>query len=156
MTKANNFFDFDFAKIAGDFKFPTLATEKFLKTQQRNFEALSYANQVAAECVQAILKRQAEMLRSNAEEASRAFKNMMKSDNADDRMHQHAEMTKNSIERSLASLRELTQMVAHSNREALDTLQRRVSESLDEIQDMVANTNTPSVRAQNKPRKSAK
>ncbi|MCH8139368.1 MAG: DNA recombination protein RmuC, partial [Proteobacteria bacterium] len=58
----------DFGKLAEQFKFPGVDTTVLIESQQRNIEAITKANQVAFAGVQAIMQRQAEILRKTVDE----------------------------------------------------------------------------------------
>ena len=45
----NPFTDFDFSKIAGEFKLPTVNVETFVETARKNFAAMTTANTAAVE-----------------------------------------------------------------------------------------------------------
>ena len=49
-----NFFDFDVTKMFADFRFRPFDVEALWAAQRRNIEALSQANQLAVEGVQAL------------------------------------------------------------------------------------------------------
>ncbi len=51
------FFDFDAARLFADFPFRPLDFEAVWAAQRRNFEALSQANQLAVDGVQALARR---------------------------------------------------------------------------------------------------
>src|SRR3546814_16740078 len=46
------------------------------------------------------------------------------------------ELTKTAFEKAISNMKELSEMVAKSNGEAFDVINRRVAESLDEIRDL--------------------
>ena len=54
----NPFADFDFTKIAADFKMPSMNIESFVETGRKNFAALTAANTSAVESIKAIAQRQ--------------------------------------------------------------------------------------------------
>src|SRR5438067_10343442 len=58
-----NFFDFDMTKMFSDFRFRPFDVEAVWAAQRRNIEALSQANQLAVEGVQALAQRQFELTR---------------------------------------------------------------------------------------------
>ena len=55
---------FDLTKMMSEFKLPGIDMETLMETQRKNIEAVTQANKVAVEGMQAIAKRQAEMLRT--------------------------------------------------------------------------------------------
>ena len=62
-----NFFDFDVTKMFADFRFRPFDVEAMWAAQRRNIEALSQANQLAMESVQAVARRQIELTRETFE-----------------------------------------------------------------------------------------
>jgi phasin family protein len=138
-TQKNPFLDLDVSKfmdaskMLSEFKFPGVDMEKVVAVQRKNVEALTSANQTAMEGIQAIAKRQSEILRSMIEESNSALKTMMEQGSPEEKMAKQADLLKASFEKTLTHMRELSEMVAKSNREAFDVINSRVTESLDEI-----------------------
>lgn len=133
-TKQQNpFADFDFTKMMGDFKVPGVDVNSMMETQRKNLEALTEANKLAMEGMQAIAKRQAEIVRQGMEEMSNSMQDMMASGAPQDRMAKQADAMKGQFENMLANMRELSEMVAKSNTEAADVLTKRISSQLDEL-----------------------
>ena len=50
----NPFFDFDFSKIVSEYKLPGVDVEALVSAQRRNIEAITAANQLAFEGLQAV------------------------------------------------------------------------------------------------------
>src|SRR5258708_19354527 len=67
----NPFADFDFTKIAGEFKLPTINVETIVETTRKNFAALTSANTAAVESIKAIGQRQGDMVRAAMEDFSK-------------------------------------------------------------------------------------
>ena len=134
----NPFFDTDFSKVLGDLKLPGVDVDSILATQRKNIEAVPAANQLAIEGLQAVLRRQAEILRQTLEEAGSAATEVIAAGSPEDKAAKQAELVKAAFERSLSNIRELSEMVAKSNTEAADVLAKRVSESLDEVKAAIA------------------
>jgi phasin family protein len=139
-TAKNPFMEMDVTKMMGDFKMPTMDVEKLMTVQRKNVEALTNANQLAIEGMQAIARRQAEIMRQMIEETSQALKLMMEQGSPEERMAKQADLMKAGFEKTLANLRELGEMVAKSNREAFDVINVRVTQSLEELKGMMPAT----------------
>lgn len=149
MAKSTPFFDFDMgrmfdmsrmmdaSKLLGDFKFPGVDVEQVMTSQRKNVEALTAANQLALEGYQAILRRQGEILRQTLEQANTMVSEMMVVGTPEEKVARNADMVKTAFEKTLANTRELAEMAAKSNGEAADVLNRRVSESLDELKGVI-------------------
>jgi len=132
--------DFDPSKIADEFnkmvsqyKLPGVDTDALVASQRRNVEALTSANRAAFEGVQAIAKRQAEILQETMNEVATAFDAVSKSGSPQAAAAKQAELAKEAFEKALANMRELAEMVAKSNEEATQAINGRISETLDEV-----------------------
>jgi len=147
MARPNPFGEFDFSKmmdpskLMGDFKVPGVDVEAVVSSQRRNLEALSQANQLAVEGMQAVARRQAEIFRQMMEEASQAMKDIMAAGSPEDKAGRQTELVKEAFQRAIANMRELAEMVAKSQTEAFDVINKRVTDSLDEIKTLIAKKN---------------
>ena len=128
--------EFDVTKIMGEFRIPGLDMNALMDAQRKNIEAVTSANRLAFEGLQAAAARQADILRQSMEEAQSMVKEMMTSGTAEDRVAKQAELTKQAFERTLAHMKEVAEMIAKSNTEAAEIINKRVSESLDEIKSL--------------------
>lgn len=124
---------FDFTKMADQFKLPGLDAQALVEYQKRNLEAFASANKIALEGAQAVIRRQAEILRKGVEDASKALSELNSAETPQDKFAKQAELAKEAYEAAVANLRELTEMASKSNVEAADLLSTRVSESFSEI-----------------------
>ena len=124
---------FDFTKAADQFKLPGLDAQILVEYQKRNLEAVASANKIALEGAQAVIRRQAEILRQGVEEASKAFSELNAAGTPQDKIVKQAELAKEAYEAALANLRELSEMASKSNGEAADLISNRVSESFGEF-----------------------
>ncbi len=135
---ANNPFEFDLTKLLGDFKVPGIDFEAIVASQRKNIEAVTSANQLAVEGLQAVLRRQAEIIRQSIEEASALVSDFTAVGAPEEKAAKQAELVKSTFEKALANVKELSELVAKSNAEAADILAKRVSESLDEVKSAIA------------------
>jgi phasin family protein len=135
---ANNPFEFDLTKLLGDFKVPGIDFEAIVASQRKNIEAVTTANQLAVEGLQAVLRRQAEIIRQSIEEASSLVGDFTAVGAPEEKAAKQAELVKSTFEKALANVKELSELVAKSNAEAADILAKRVSESLDEVKTAIA------------------
>jgi phasin family protein len=127
------FAETDFTKIFSEFRIPGFDTEALMAAQRRNIEAVTTANQLAIEGIQAIMRRQTEILRQMVEESSSSLRELVSTGAPEKKIAQQTDIVKASFEKTLANLRELTEMIAKSNTEAADILAKRVGESLTEL-----------------------
>ena len=150
--KANPFFadyakmmsDFDpkkmteeFTKMSKGYEMPKVDFDAFLALQKKNLDAFTAANQVAVEGVQAVAKRQAEMVQQAMDESSKLIENFTKMDNPQAAAAAQAELLKTAFVKSVDNTRELAELVTKSNAEASDAINTRVVEALDEVKGTV-------------------
>jgi phasin family protein len=135
------FFENDFTKIFSEFRIPGFDVETLVAAQRRNLEAVQAANQLAIEGVQAVVRRQTEILRQMVEESSTGMRDLMASGAPEQKIAQQTDLVKTVFEKAIANLRELTEMVAKSNTEAADVLTKRIGESLTELKSALHRTN---------------
>ncbi len=123
----------DFGKFAEQFKFPGVDTTALIESQQRNIEAITKANQVAFAGVQAIMRRQAEILSKTMDETAKAVQGFSKTGKPEDIWAKQADLLKETYEHGLSDLRELTELGAKANSQAAELLSHRVTDGLDEL-----------------------
>jgi phasin family protein len=127
---------FDVTKIMGDFRVPGVDLEAAVASQRKNIEALTQANQLAVEGVQALMRRQVEITRQAMEDFSAMFRDFVQPNGSpEDRFAKQAEYSKHAIEKGLSNAKELTELVTKAHTEAFNVINKRVTESLNEFGD---------------------
>src|SRR5262245_18995717 len=129
------FFDFDVTKMMADFRFRPFDVEALMACQRRNIEALSQANQLAVEGIQAVAKRQIEIARQTIEDMSALLRDLAQPASTEDRIAKNTEYAKHLLEKSLDHGREITLLATKDGSEAADVLRKRATEGLDEFRD---------------------
>lgn len=114
----------DFFKAWTDFKMPTFDAGSFTAAQKRNLEALSAANQVVTESIQAISRRQAEVMRTNVENMLKASKEIWTSKSPETNTAKQAELAKSIYESAVSNAREISEMASKSSLEAFDIISK--------------------------------
>jgi phasin family protein len=128
----------DLHKMMSEVRLPGVDYEALMASQQRNIQALTSAHQVAIEGLQAVGRRQGEITRQMVEETQRAFQEMMKGEGLGEaKLARQTELAKEVFERSIANMRELAEMIAKSNTEAFNLINKRFSDSLDELRQAI-------------------
>ena len=122
----------DFTKIAGQFKVPNFDAGALMESQRKNIEAMTTANRVALEGAQAIGQRQAEILRQVWDQSTTAM-TALSAGKPEEQMVKQTELAKHAFEQSLANMRELAEIGAKSNSEAVEVITKRVAEGLEEL-----------------------
>jgi phasin family protein len=135
MNGKNPFFDVDMTKVMADMRMPALDVESVVATQRKNIEAFTQANQLAVEGFQAIARRQVEIAKQAFEEFQSALRELTQPGSPEERVAKHAEYSKHALEKGVANAREIAEIVTKANSEAMAVLNKRVSETLDEVRD---------------------
>src|SRR6266568_2269731 len=117
-----NFFDFDVTKMFADLRFRPFDVEAVWAAQRRNIEALSQANQLAVDGVQAVARRQIELTREAFEGFSALLRDMSQPASAEDRIAKNTEYAKQMLEKSVNHGREVALLAAKTGAEAAEVL----------------------------------
>jgi len=153
MAQSNNPFNFDpnklfqvdpqqmmaqWQKSLEAFQVPGVDMGALFDSQRKNLEALTSANRIALEGIQALMQRQAEILQQSFEETTRLMQNFDPATDPAQRMQQQTELAQEAFQHALANMRELAEMASKSQHEAIEAIQARFNESLAEIKSKVA------------------
>jgi phasin family protein len=135
-----NFFDFDVTKMFADFRFRPFDVEAIWAAQRRNLEAFSQANQLAAEGMQALARRQIELTRETFEGFSALLRDLSQPVSAEDRIAKNTDYAKQMLEKGVNHGREVVSIAAKAGTDAAEVLQKRATESLDEMRALASKT----------------
>lgn len=133
-----DFSKFDITKMLGDVKIPGFDMQGMMDAQRKNIEALTAANQTAVQGMQAVAQRQAEILSQAMSEISTVAQQLSGSaSNPQELTAKQTELARKAFEQALANARELAELVSKSNTEAFAIINKRVTESLQELKGLV-------------------
>jgi phasin family protein len=131
----HSFLDMDVGKAFAGFTFPGLDVESIVAAQRKNLEALTQANQLAVEGVQALARRQVEIAREAVDEVSSLVREWSQPGAPEERIVKNAEYAKQAFEKGVANAKELAELVTKANTEAFNVIQKRVAEGFEELRD---------------------
>jgi phasin family protein len=118
------------------FRIPGFDYTSVIEIQRKNLEALTRANQLAVEGLQAVLRRQIEFAQQSAEHFALIFGDLMQPNGSPvARLAKQAEHSKQAVEHGLANARELSALATKAGTEAFEIVAKRVTESLDEVRE---------------------
>lgn len=124
----------DFTKLFAEMKLPAMPDmEAFLAANRRNMEAFTAANKVAVEGAQAVARRHMEIMQQNMTELTEAMKAFAAMEGPQEKAARQAEMLKQAYQRAVAHMNEMRDLIQHSNAEALELLNKRFAEAMDEV-----------------------
>lgn len=118
-TPANTLFPFDLGAV--------------LESQRKNIEALNEAQQIAVQNLQVIAKHQSELLTQIVEDNTQLARQILTEGTPEEKVSRQADLVRQSYERSLSGLTELSDLVVKSNRETGEVISKRVTASLTEF-----------------------
>ncbi len=131
---ADMFSQNDFAKLFENYQSLPFDMNAFLETQRKNVQALTEAQQLAVEGLQAVAQRQSEILSQLVEDNSKLASELMAEGSPEEKIAKNAEMFKKAYEKNIKNLKELSNLISASNMNATDVINKRVSDSINEIQ----------------------
>ena len=131
-----------FTQMLKDYKLPGVDVDALVASQRKNVEALTSANRTIFEGVQAITKRQAEIMQETMNETTKAADALSKAGSPNEAAAKQAELAKEAFERALSNMREVAEMATKANQEVASTINSRISDTLDEVRDMAMKMKT--------------
>jgi len=134
----------EFQKMLGEMKMPGVPdAEALMRAHQRNIEALSAANRIALEGAQAVAKRHMEIMQQTMGELTETMKALAGGGGPQDKAARQAELLKAAYERAVSNTREMGELIQKANGEAMGALNQRVSESIQELTQLIGTTRKP-------------
>ncbi len=128
-----DFSQFDITKMLRDLKVPGVDVQALLDTQRKNIETLTEANRVVVQGMQAVARRQSEILAQAMTEISSAAQEIARAGDFQSMSAKQSEWIRQAFERAVANMRELAEMITKSNQEAFELINKRVAESVEEL-----------------------
>lgn len=129
--------DFDFTRLLAEMKLPAMPDIQALsEANRRNIEALTAANRVALEGAQAIGRRHMEIMQQAMSEMTEGMKALSGPEAPQAKAARQAELVKHGYQRAVTNMQELSDLIQRSNAEALNLLNRRFVEAMDELKSM--------------------
>ena len=128
------FFDTtEVGKMFAGFTFPGFDVEALMAAQRKNLEAFTQANQLALEGFQAFAKMQAELTRTAIDEASVMVRDWAETGAPEAKLRKQAAFAKKALATGVSNTRELVELAGKTQAEAFDVLNKRFTESFDEM-----------------------
>jgi phasin family protein len=116
------------------FAMPNVDVDAVMAAQRRNVEALTTANQIAADGVKTFAALQSDILRRTMDGYAAAVTGMMSAGDPKTGAVKQAAFAKDSFEKSVDDARELAAIATATQAKTLDVINKRVAEGIDEFQ----------------------
>lgn len=134
----NPFADFDFSKISGEFKLPTMNVETFVETARKNFATMTSLNTAAVEQMKTIAQRQGDMVRTAMEDFSKHGSEVLAAATVEEKAAKQIDFMKRSYESAITNSKELADLYTKGQADAVTALSARVAELTEEVKAAIA------------------
>jgi phasin family protein len=134
----NPFADFDFSKISGEFKLPTVNVETFVETARKNFATMTSLNTAAVEQMKTIAQRQGDMVRAAMEDFSKHGSEVLAAATVEEKAAKQIDFIKKSYDSAIINTKELADLYTKGQAEAVTALSARVAELTEEVKAAIA------------------
>lgn len=134
----NPFADFDFSKISGEFKLPTMNVETFVETARKNFATITSLNTAAVEQMKTIAQRQGDMVRAAMEDFSKHGSEVLAAATVEEKAAKQIDFMKKTYESAITNSKELADLYTKGQSEAVSALSARVAELTEEVKAAIA------------------
>ena len=126
----------DVKKMIEQFKMPGVDMSAIVETRRKDIEALVEANKAAYEAMQALARKQTEMLTQTMQSVQEAAKGAAGGIGMADPAKQ-AEVMRKGCEKALADMKELADMARHSQADAMAHITQRATQHMQEIKKLM-------------------
>ncbi|MBY0544588.1 MAG: phasin family protein [Gammaproteobacteria bacterium] len=126
----------DATKMMAGFKMPTVDMTVIMDIHRKNVEAITAIQHTAYANMQTMAKQQADWMQQAYAEGSQALSTAMSTSTPSEKLKQHAEFTKNAVEKNTANAQQTIETIGKCNSEAMDIINNRIRESMEEISDL--------------------
>ena len=123
----------DLTNMLEQFKIPGLDMALIVEARRKDMEALVEANQSTFESMQALARKQTEILTQTMQALQESAKGMVGSGAAKPDLAKQAELARNAYEKALADMKDLGEMARKSQTDAMAAITQRAARSLQEM-----------------------
>lgn len=128
----------DLTKAWVNFKLPSLNIQALLELQRKNAAALTNANQVVFDGLKTLAQRQGDLFKTTVDDYSKATSDVLAGASFEERASKQADAARHIYVSNVARFRELSDIAVKTNVTAVDILNARVTEALDEFRALFA------------------
>jgi len=131
--ETNPFQFVDFTKMMEQYKLPGVDFGALVERQRKDIEALTEANRIAAEGMQALAKLEAEILQKTMQEVMAAMSKAATGGDPMANASRQADLAQQAFGKALANMRELAEVASKSQSDAYAVISKRVQQSIQEL-----------------------
>jgi phasin family protein len=126
----------DLTKMLEQFKVPGVDMSAIVEARRKDIEAIVEANKTAYDSMQALARKQTEMLSTAMQDIQEAAKGLSGGAGITD-PKKHAEVARNACVKALADMKDLAEIATKSQTEAMASITQRANEHMAEIRKML-------------------
>ena len=130
----------DFDSLFKQMQVPGLDMDAMMAAYRKNVEAVAAATQAVNEGMQALIRRQAEIIKDSLEQMRVATAELSSAKDSKELTDRQAEIARQAFEKASANMKELAELMTKSNADSLKIIQARMNTGLTELQDMMNKT----------------
>jgi len=130
----------DFTKLLEQYKLPGVDMASMIEARRKDIDAITEANKIAYEGMQALVQKQTEILSKSMQEIQAAAQKMTAGGDPAEAMAKQGEFVQQGLQTALNNMRELAEMAQKSQAEALAVITKRAEESIEEAKSMMKGT----------------
>jgi phasin family protein len=120
----------DFTKMLAQFNLPGVDSTAIAESRRKDLEALAEANRLAYEGMQALVRKQTELLNENAR-AIQAAAQQIQGANPAEVFAKQGEFVQQSLQKAFDNMRELAEIAQKSQTAAMAAMTHRAEESIE-------------------------
>ena len=136
MADYNNPFA-EFEKFIKQMQLPGIDMEAMTEAYRKNLETLAAATRASNEGMQAVVRRQTEIVKDTLEQIRVATSELATAKDPKEAGDRQAEIARKAFEKAFANMKELAELMTKSNNESLEIIRTRMNEGLHEIESML-------------------
>jgi phasin family protein len=133
----------DLRALLDKLKLPGIDTKKLLESGRKDIEALIETNDKAFVAVEALTRKQVEMLSEMAKEWQASIKDSVSAAGGTEKLTQASAHAQRAFASALTSMKEMAEIAAKSNHEVLGILNKRFHEGLEELRSSIRKGSAP-------------
>jgi phasin family protein len=125
----------DITKTIEQFKLPGVDMSALIAARQKDIEALTQVNRIAYESLQAMAQKQTEILKTTMEELQSAAQKMAAKPM--ESITHESQLVQQTLQKAFGYMHELAELTRKSQAEALDVINKRVKQNVEELKGLV-------------------
>ncbi|MBF6986247.1 MULTISPECIES: phasin family protein [Cupriavidus] len=122
----------DFTKLMEQFRVPGLDMNAVIEARRKDIEALTEANKLAYEGMQAVMQKQQEIFMQTMQQLQAAAQQYGTTGNPAEAMAKHGELVQQALQRAFENMRELAETAQKAQAEALTVIGKRAEQNVKE------------------------